>query len=144
MKIFISGSKNIKEFNIEIINVLNRIIKNNNEVLVGDCEGVDTLIHSFMKSKNYKKTTIYHVGTKPRNNHYKFNEVKIKTSSYLTPYQYYQQKDIQMTKDADAGFVIWDEKSNGSKDNICRLMQNGKPVIIYSTKQNKLLKGVRI
>lgn len=144
MKVFISGSKNIKEFNLDIINVLNRIVKNGNEVLVGDCEGVDTSIHSFMKGKKHNKTTVYHVGKKPRNNRYKFKEIKINTTGSLTPYQYYQQKDIQMTKDADAGFVIWDEKSKGSKDNICRLIQSGKPVIIYSTKQNKLMKGVRL
>ena len=140
MKIFVSGSKTISTFDSEIIKVLNRMVENNHEILVGDCEGVDTSIQNFMKNKAHKNTTIYFVGNEPRNAQETFNKKQVRTYGKLTPYEYYQQKDIQMSKDADAGFVIWDEASKGSRDNISRLIQMGKPVVIYSTKRNKLLR----
>ena len=140
MKVFVSGSKNVSSFDNEILKVLNRIVENNHEILVGDCDGVDASIQKYMQEKSHTNITVYFVGSEPRNAEETFNKRQVKTYGNLSPYEYYQQKDIQMTKDADVGFVIWDEASKGSRDNIQRLIQMGKPVVIYSTKRSKLLK----
>ncbi len=140
MKVFVSGSKNVSAFDNEILKVLNRIVENNHEILVGDCDGVDASIQRYMQEKSHTNITVYFVGSEPRNAQEPFKQRKVDTFGKLTPYEYYQQKDIQMTRDADVGFVIWDETSKGSRDNIQRLIQMDKPVVIYSTKRNKLLR----
>ena len=142
MKVFISGSHNISKLDKNVTKVLNKLIKNKHEIFVGDCNGVDSSIQFYMQNKGYNNLTVYYVGENPRNAIDSFYHQHVETESNLTTYQFYQQKDIRMTEDADAGFVIWDEETKGSLDNIRRLKELKKPVLVYSTKQNKLLKVV--
>ena len=49
MKVFVSGSKNVSSFDNKILKVLNRIVENNHEILIGDCDGVDASIQRYMQ-----------------------------------------------------------------------------------------------
>ena len=96
----ISGSRNIKTLNPEVINSLNKIIELEFEIIIGDCYGIDTLIQRYLKSRNYQKVTVYHIGNHPRNN-LGFNTVKVQGKSY-------KDKDIAMCRIANYGLAIWD------------------------------------
>ena len=113
MKVIISGSRNLKVLNKEIIETLKKIMELNLDIIIGDCYGIDTLIQRYLKSRNYQKVTVYHIGNHPRNN-LGFKTVKVQGNRY-------SDKDIAMCKIADYGLAIWDGKSRGTSANIKRV-----------------------
>jgi len=46
-------------------------------------------------------------------------------------FEYYSMKDAEMARVADCGFMIWDANSKGTLMNIQRLVEAGKPVVVY-------------
>lgn len=42
-----------------------------------------------------------------------------------------------MTHQADCGFMIWDPKSRGTLLNIMRLLESGKPTVVYFAPTHK-------
>jgi putative RNA 2'-phosphotransferase len=52
-------------------------------------------------------------------------------SEIKSGYDFYKQKDIAMANDCDYGFMIWDGKSRGTKNNIIRLVGNSKVCDVY-------------
>ncbi len=119
--VMISGSRSIKKLTDKVIKSLDKIMELNFDIVIGDCYGIDTLVQRYLKFKNYQKVTVYHIGNKPRNN-LGFNNVKITGN-------FYNDKDIAMSKVSDYGLVIWDGKSKGSKANIQRI-KSTKVIVI--------------
>jgi len=131
MKVFIGGSRNIKELDEEINQVLFGELNSNAEILVGDADGVDTLIQQFCKNNNYDKVSVYASNGKARNNVGKFNVKNIVVDKDTYSKQFFVKKDIAMTDDADYGIVIWDGKSKGSLDQLYRMVKQNKPCRVY-------------
>ena len=117
MKVFISGSRSISCLNYTLNNL------NGNEVLIGDCYGIDLAVQTYLKSLNYPFVTVYHINSHPRNNVGNWQTHRIRATSYTA-------KDIAMTSDCDAGIVIWDGMSKGSLSNIHRLLTAHKPLML--------------
>jgi hypothetical protein len=46
-------------------------------------------------------------------------------------FAYYAAKDAAMAQDADCGFMLWDEKSKGTFNNIETLVQLGRKTLVY-------------
>ena len=113
MIVMISGSRSIRRLNNQVTTTLNKIMQLDFEIVIGDCYGIDTLVQHYLKSCNYQKVTVYHIGTCPRNN-YGFKTHKIQGN-------YYSNKDIAMCKIANYGLAIWDGKSKGTQNNITRI-----------------------
>lgn len=130
-KVFVSGSRAVKELDIIVKNFLSCAVEEGWEVLVGDCYGVDSLVQDYLKSKNYNNVTVYHVGNRPRYAVEGFNVIRVNTAYGLSPREYYTQKDIAMTNDADFGYIVWDGSSKGSLANKNRLESQGKRAIVY-------------
>ena len=124
MKIFVSGSINIKQLPQLAIEKLDSIIEKNFAVLVGDANGVDSLIQKYMKEKSYRNVFVYYAGDKIRNNLDNWQTVNV--SSSLKGRALYTQKDIKMAEDADYGMMIWDGNSRGTKANIEKMTSFGK------------------
>ena len=58
-KIFIAGSLSIDNLDEKVRNRINNIIVSEFEVIVGDANGVDSSIQSYLQSKNNKLVTVY-------------------------------------------------------------------------------------
>jgi len=137
-KVFISGSIEIKKLDNLVIESLNKIIKNNLIVLVGDANGVDSLIQEFFVKKGYFNVITYSIYQTPRNLFSPYFKVKnIKTS--LKGRKAQEKKDEAMTIDSDYSFVIWNGKSKGSFNNILRALELNKKVKIYYEKEKRFL-----
>lgn len=137
MKVFIGGSRKISKINQQIKNRIENIINKNFIVLVGDANGVDKSIQSYLFSKNYKNVFIFCVNKQCRNNIGSWRIRQIKYDSKIKDYKYYSSKDIIMAKEADFGFMIWDGESKGTLNNIVRLLKQNKSVLVYfSPKKN--------
>ena len=58
-------------------------------------------------------------------------ETTFAVDSSAKGFDFYRQKDISMSKDADCGFMVWDGQSKGTLCNIISLVSQSKPVIVY-------------
>lgn len=132
-KVFISGSISLKDIPEKAKKSLQNIIQANLDVLVGDADGIDSLIQQFYDSNNYHNVTIYSISDFPRNRYSsKFAFEKVIVSDEIKKERERQTfKDVVMTKDCDYGFVIWDGKSKGSYNNILRFIEQNKPVKVF-------------
>lgn len=133
VKVFIGGSKTVKKLDKKAISILNEICDKNYEILIGDCFGADRLIQNYLHQNHYHKVTVYASGNVVRNNTGNFNTKLIPVNSEISGFEFYRQKDIDMAKDSDFGFMIWDGKSRGTMSNIIDLINSGKNVIVISS-----------
>ena len=134
-KIFISGSRRYKCLSTEFKEVIVSLVKSENcEFLIGDCIGVDVLTQQLLYDLHYNNVTVYCSGKAPRNFvggvewHRKCLDYPF---TNISPREFYELKDIQMSRDCDIGIVLWDRVSGGTKRNIDRLHKMKKEVLIY-------------
>lgn len=134
MKIFISGSKSISKLPELAKIFIDQFIENNDEILVGDCYGVDAAVQKYLESKGYRNVTIYCSGETPRNNFVTEAKVHscVEAAKGLTGSAFHYVKDIQMAQDCDQALIIWNGKSKGTGENIRRIKEMGKPYRIIN------------
>lgn len=148
-KVFISGTAGfgttaIKELPVPVKELLNETMMFGDEILVGDCQGVDTLVQEYLKEHNYKNVTVYCSGSFCRNclcNDWHINYVGVPSNVRLETMRgraFYELKDKAMAKDADRGIAVWDGKSQGTGNNIKNLIASDKHVLVYRTDLNRL------
>ena len=133
-KVFISGSISIKKLPVEVISSVKKIIEQKIQILVGDADGIDTLIQDFCLTENYTNLTVYSISAIPRykasdkfNFEHIFPDKEIKKERARQ-----QEKDKAMTNDSEFSFVIWDCKSKGSYANLIRALDKNKKIKIYN------------
>jgi hypothetical protein len=135
MKIFISGSVSISNLNPEAILELKKIIESNFEVLVGDADGVDKLVQSFLADKKYNNITVYSMKD-TRNNVGNWNVLRVQSDLSKETREYYKEKDKKMAENADYGFAIWDRESEGTLNNMINLLNANKKVCLFINHEN--------
>jgi len=129
-EVFIAGPLKIRTLDKNIKDRLDNIIQKKIEVLVGDANGIDKAVQEYLYSRNYRNTTVYCIN-KPRNNIGNWNIKSISCGGASVSFSDYVKKDIEMTKDIDFGFMIWNGKSNGTLNNTLNLLENGKKTRLY-------------
>lgn len=134
MKIFISGSKSISKLPDLAKIFIDQFIENIDEILVGDCYGVDAAVQKYLASKGYNNISIYCSGETPRNNFVTGAKVRscAEASKGLTGSAFHYVKDIQMANDCDQAIMVWDGKSKGTSENIRRIKELKKPYRIIN------------
>jgi hypothetical protein len=141
MKVFISGSIAIKRLPDKIKMSISKIFDKNLEILVGDADGVDSLIQNYCKENQYFNVTVYTIKAFPRYKaDEKFNVVKVNVPNDIKNNRQRQQaKDKQMTLDSEYSLIIWDGKSKGSYSNIIRAIDNNQKAKVYLTEMNDFI-----
>ena len=129
---FISVSKSISKLPDLAKILIEQFVKNNDEILIGDCYGVDVAVQKYLESKGYCNVTIYCSGESPRNNFVTGAKVRscAEVAKGLTGSAFHYVKDIQMACDCDQALMIWDGKSKGTKSMIDYAKKCKKPVKI--------------
>lgn len=112
MKIFIAGPRAIKELDKNISVKLENICAKSYEVLVGDADGIDSSIQKLLQIKSYRNVTVFASNGIARNNYGDWNIETVEVDNDVTGFDFYAQKDLEMAKRADIGFMIWNGKSN--------------------------------
>ncbi len=141
MKVFIGGSKMINSLTDEFVSELDRICSEGNEILIGDCFGVDSLVQKYLTSRGYTNVKVYISGDKVRCNHGDFPVVHIAVPDGIFGYDQRRQKDIAMAEAADCGLMLWDRKSRGTAANITDLRRMGKRVKVYECPAQRRVLG---
>lgn len=139
MKIFISGSGQIKKLNNIIHDRLDNIIEKKYAILIGDCYGVDTLVQQYLRDNNYKNVTVFCTGNKlPRNN---VGNWKVTNVDATVPYgsrEYFETKDVVMTNLCDYGFMVYNN-TLGTLNNIKRVASRNKQSVVFIISKNKFI-----
>lgn len=143
-KIFISGSSKTQTKDSgyyrenlpdQIKEKINKYINNGNEILVGEAPGIDSQVQDYLKSKNYKKVTVYTSYDEPRyiaDPEWKIKKIKV-TKYSRDSKEFLREKDIAMTNDANEGLTIVLENggAGATRNNAKRLLNSGKDVEMF-------------
>jgi adenine/guanine phosphoribosyltransferase-like PRPP-binding protein len=143
-KVFIGGSRRIGRLNNEIRQRLDNIIAHSFTVLVGDASGVDKSVQKHFADKHYGNVIVFCAGRSCRNNVGGWETKHLQVDGSTKDYRFYMAKDIEMAKEADYGFMIWDAQSGGTLSNILELLEMGKKVLVYMGPNKDFVKLQRV
>lgn len=138
MKIFLSGSKNIRILPEKLTALLDTHCQRNCEFLIGDCCGADELMQEYLAEKGYANVTVYVSGGSVRFHAGQFLLRHIAVPDGITGFAFYRQKDIAMVHDCDAAVMLWDGKTRGTRCNIEDMQRMGKPYTVVQIEEEKL------
>ncbi|MEW8073916.1 MAG: hypothetical protein AB2826_26225 [Candidatus Thiodiazotropha sp.] len=139
-KVFVSGSMRIKNINQDVLRRIDNIVDSGFQILVGDADGVDTSIQSYLIEKGAKSVLVYCTGDQPRNNVGKWKTNNIQTKYAPGTRAYFTAKDLVMAEDCDYGLMIWDTKSTGTLSNAIELLKKGKNSLVFVNKEKIFIK----
>lgn len=131
--VFLSGSRKISRINDSIRQRIDNIIEKNFNIVIGDANGADKAMQTYLAEIGYPHVTVYYVGEKSRNNVGNWQSKNVAVSGNLTGRDFYTVKDKEMARRADFGLVLWDGQSAGSMANILEMTKFGKKVAVYFT-----------
>ncbi len=132
-RVFISGSISIKNLPQDVKNSIHKIVNNQMKILVGDANGIDSLVQNYCFSLGYFNLTIYSITSQPRflaSDKFNLKQIEV-LGEIKKARERQQQKDKAMTKDSEYSFVIWDGKSKGSYANLIRAFEQNKKIKLY-------------
>lgn len=133
--VFIAGSISIKSLDAKVKQRIDNIIAQDYSILVGDADGVDSSIQSYLCEANAGNTLVYCSGSAPRNNLGRWPVKSIEVGE-LKPGSraFFTAKDVAMAKDADFGLMVWDSKSSGTLSNVIELLLRNKKSVVFVNK----------
>ena len=137
--VFIAGSIKIKHLDRKFKERIDKIITSGFDVIVGDADGADTAIQSYLYERGSNKTTVYCSGPRPRNNVGKWPTHSV--SSNLSPGSraYFTAKDVAMAEAADYGLMMWDAASTGTLSNVIELISRKKKSAVFVNKSKEFV-----
>lgn len=129
--VFVGGSRDISRLNDLIKDRIKNIVSNDFTIHIGDANGADKAVQQYLFETHYLNVIVYCTGSSCRNNigHWPVNHVS--TPNKLNGLKFYMQKDLEMAKKADHGFMLWDGKSAGTLNNILTLLKLHKKCLVY-------------
>jgi hypothetical protein len=130
-KVFIGGSRKVTRLNKDIEARINNIIQKEYTVLIGDANGADRAVQKYLFDKGYKNVSVFCMDKECRNNTGNWETRHIAGNKAGKDFYYYSIKDLEMAKETDYGFMLWDGKSNGTLNNIINLLKENKKILTY-------------
>lgn len=127
VKIFISGSRSIT-YCTEVATIIKTIKNNGNEVLVGDCYGLDSLVRKEC-IKQQVPCTVYYIGKRRDSDPLPGKQI---------PGSFFSDKDKAMARDCDKAVAIWDGRSNGTRNNVETMRKLNKTIIVINNNTNEI------
>ena len=131
-KVFLGGSRYLSRLNRDVMRRLDNIVNKGLMVIVGDANGADRAIQSYLASKKYERVEVFCIVGGCRNNvgNWPTREIEVAPAS-RRDFAYYSAKDRAMGEEADCALMLWDGKSRGTLANIRDLVGQAKPVVVY-------------
>lgn len=130
-RVFLSGSRRISRLNDMIRERVWRMMDQGFIILVGDANGADRALQSFLADHQYEKVEVFCTNGACRNNIGAWPVRNVAANPKLKGRAFYTVKDRQMAQEADYGFILWDGRSPGSINNACELVKGNKKAVIY-------------
>lgn len=139
MKIFVNGSRNVKQdIPALICNKIDKYMESSDVFLLSGNAGIDMSVQKYLSAQKYDKVTLYFSGDrKHKTNMGGWNEEHCPVGFKSTSYKYYIEKDFAMAEDADEGIIIWDGESKSQFVNMLNLVILGKYCNLYLLKEDR-------
>ncbi len=131
MKVFVGGSRRISRLNKFIREYADDIMKKGHTILIGDANGTDKSMQRYFAEKHYPNVIVFCAGNTYRNNLGNWEVRFIESGRANKDFAYYAAKDLEMCREADYGFMLWDGRSKGTLSNILNLLEGAKKVLVY-------------
>lgn len=131
MNIFIAGPRVMRSVNDRVADRINSMIEKDYTILVGDANGIDKAIQSYLLKRKYENVKVYASNGRARNNLGKWTVEKVEVPKNIKGFEFYAAKDLKMAEDSDYGFMIWNGKSKGTLNNSINLLLMNKKLIIF-------------
>ena len=136
-KVFLGGSRHVRALNEVIRKRLDDVINKELFVFIGDANGADKAMQTYLADRQYKNVLVFCAGRDCRNNIGSWETRKIISDRKEKDFKFYTAKDTVMSEEADYGLMLWDGKSKGTLNNILNLLEQEKQVAVYfSPKKN--------
>jgi len=130
-KVFIGGSRRISRLNEQLRKRLDQIVQKKLQVLLGDANGADKAVQTFLAERGYRNVQIFCSAGDCRNNLGPWEVKSVKPPHDRRDFEFFTAKDAAMAEEADVGFMLWDGQSSGTVVNAARLIAAEKPVVVY-------------
>jgi hypothetical protein len=130
MNVFIGGSIGISKLNAAIRARLDDLMKRGNAILIGDANGADKAVQTYLARRDYRNVTVFCMED-CRNNIGAWPTRSIEPPSKKKDSSYYAAKDFVMFQEAQCGVMLWDAKSKGTLQNMLNLVGAGKRTLVY-------------
>ena len=140
--VFLSGKVRYDEKVRQVITQeIDKMIEANSHIVIGDAPGADTRMQEYLKEKGYLDVVVYTTDSEARNNVGNWKVNNISGKKHKDERHIRREKDKAMTKASTKGFGISsidDDPQSAMSLNIKRLKKQGKPVVLFDYKQNKI------
>ena len=117
----------------EVRRELDRHMKSNDKILVGDAPGIDRQVQDYLNKRKYKEVEVFSPGESRylANKNWKNTKVKVPGSEPGSK-EWLAGKDKKMTDLADEGLAVTiTDGASATRNNISRLATQGKPTLHY-------------
>ena len=139
-KVFIGGSRRLSKLNEKVTKALDKFVEKDLTVLIGDANGADRAAQSYLLAKGYRNVIVFCMKHRCRNNLGDWQIRYIETLLSSNNFKFYSTKDMEMVKETDYGFMLWDSNSKGTLNNIINLLKESKPSVVYFSPTKALYK----
>ena len=133
--VFIGGSRKISRLPAEVIARIDRMIAQDFGIVVGDANGADKAVQSYLASRSHPRVEVFCSGDSPRNNVGRWPVRAVAVPRGARGFAFYTVKDRVMADEADYGLMIWDGESVGTLVNVARLARLGKKAVLYDSQR---------
>lgn len=130
---------NIRNLDRKVKDRIDTIIGADFKVIVGDADGVDTSIQTYLADACAKYATVYCSGPTPRNNVGDWQVCAVEAKQATGTRAFFTVKDVEMARVADFGLMIWDSKSTGTLSNVIELLRRGKKSVVFINKEKRFV-----
>lgn len=138
-KVFFGGSRQLSRLNEPVRERVDNIISKDYFILLGDANGADKAMQSYLADKSYQRVTVYCAGTVCRNNIGGWQTHFVPSNRKQNDFLHYANRDKKISEEADYGFMLWDGKSKGTLNNIINMLDCSKAVLVYFSPKKSFL-----
>ena len=128
--VFIAGSIKIKHLDRKFKERIDKIIASGFDVVVGDADGADTAIQTYLFEQGSSNTTVYCSGPRPRNNVGKWPIHSVTSDLAPGSRAYFTAKDVAMAEAADYP---------GTLSNVIELLGRKKKSAVFVNKAKEFM-----
>ena len=137
--VFAGGSRRVTRLNPAVRERLSQMINKQLSILVGDANGADKAIQSYLAEGRYPDVVVFCTAGECRNNLGSWPVRAIEPPHAARDFAFYTAKDAAMVEEAEVGFLLWDGESAGTIVNAARMVAAAKPVVLYVSPQRAFL-----
>jgi hypothetical protein len=130
-KVFIGGSRRISRLNADLRSRIDEIMNQRLCVLVGDSNGADKAVLTYLSERHYPNVTVFCSGGHCRNNVAGWPVTSVTPANQIRDFAFFTAKALAMAREADVGLMVWDGKSTGTMVNAARMVAAHKPVVVH-------------